>query len=61
MRKILRVRDTHRSEKGGGRQGDGRGREGRETTLSPTPDRVFLVFPVDFIMLSFPSCLYLPR
>ena len=28
---------------------------------SPTSDRVFPGFPVEFTMLSFPSCLYLPR
>ena len=27
---------------------------------SPTLNRVFHVFLVEFIMLSFPSCLYLP-
>ena len=31
------------------------------TNHSPTSDRVFPVFPIDFTMLSFPSCLYLPR
>ena len=31
------------------------------TEFSPTSDRVFHLFLVKFIMLSFPSCLYLPR
>ena len=34
---------------------------GQGKTFSPTLDRFFPAFPVEFTMLSFLSCLYLPR